>query len=320
MEEIEKLAKTDISTIVDEKDRHYPFDSVKQEVSNLIESAKEYLKFEEFRNELPAPITERIISEVKNINSDFDQIMSNRSNSEWLAQNYKQYQDLIKQRYAAVYDDFIRRIREYKNSVAATTLEAGKIIEELRRRKSEAETLTSTQKEATAETGTVELAKYFEALAAGSHAVGWRTWPLVRMLEGGYSGRANSWLLAVMATSLITAIFAYSQLKPIVVIGNPTLETVLVKALLLAIPAYVIRFEIRNYNAYRHLSTLNKHKAVSLKTLLAFQSRPEINDETKMQITQTAAEICFEPGESGFITAKDGAGHDDIFWNFPKIK
>ena len=77
--------------------------------------------------------------------------------------------------------------------------------------------------------------------------------------------------------------------------------------MLLAAPAYLIRFAVRNFNANKHLATLNKHRAAAIQVAAQFvQGMNKENESAYVELIK----LLFAPEETGFITRRDGAGAD----------
>lgn len=141
-----------------------------------------------------------------------------------------------------------------------------------------------------------------------------------RYYFGGYAGAAKLWLagtLVAVAVTFVSSIILFNGLRH-VNITDLTFETIAVRSVILLAPAYLIRFCVRNYNAAKHLVVLNTHRAQIAGILDAYTAQVSGKDgELKKDILVVAAQLLFDPGESGYLTRRDGAGAMDAPANFP---
>lgn len=93
------------------------------------------------------------------------------------------------------------------------------------------------------------------------------------------------------------------------------IEEVLAKALILAAPAYGVKFSAKNFRDNKSLEAANNYRAVVMKTLLSFMARPTIDDPTKNTIIAEAASQVFKNNKSEGITPSD-----DTVLEIPAIK
>jgi hypothetical protein len=144
-----------------------------------------------------------------------------------------------------------------------------------------------------------------------------------KLRPGGYERAATLWFLAAIVSVLITAAYAWLLVHQLG--GNLGWEQLIPKLVTLLAPAYLIRFSVQNYKANKHLAVLNIHKATVTRVAKLFADQIAVSIEslkrdeliTRASIVDKAASVVFDPGETGFITTKEGAGADSIFEGFP---
>ncbi len=148
-----------------------------------------------------------------------------------------------------------------------------------------------------------------------------RLWQLLDNAEyffAGYKGSARAWFVLVILSIFITFLASYFLFGDLrhVEINQLTFESISVRAVVLLAPAYLIRFSVRNYNASKHLSVINTHRAQVAGILNAYIAMVSGADgDRKKEILMIAAQLLFDPGESGYITRRDGAGTSDNFFS-----
>ena len=67
----------------------------------------------------------------------------------------------------------------------------------------------------------------------------------------------------------------------------------------------------RNYRALKHLSVLNRHKALSLRTMQAFVAAAG-DDSTKSAVLLETTRTIFSAGVTGYIDTKDGGDESTL--------
>ena len=133
------------------------------------------------------------------------------------------------------------------------------------------------------------------------------------------------WIIGAVAAVLGTGLYAAILLSNFD--GSSGLNDLVPKVVSLLAPAYLIRFCVQNYRANKHLATMNSQKALAARSLLAYTSNLSTSDESLKlsnygvigDIQKSVAAIIFDPGETGFITTKEGAGATDSFFQGTSI-
>ncbi len=332
MEELSKLARYDLNGIVRLNDPYFKFDVVAPKLETLKQSAVDVIENAEFWNELPESIKELIKSRVTELLQILDEIVLHRDEAAWLTAQYESRISIIGSIYELVYRDFVRGVREYKNSLETTLEQSRKELAKLKSATKRAEGSAKSVGELAGDKAVAALHEHFESAVSGivyqaPPKGSWRNlfnlkirvserWKFFAQGNRGYEASARKWVFLVVASIVSTSWFGTYLFRE-VDFTKVTLEEVLARALLLAAPAYAIRFCVRNYNASKHLAATNRHRAVVLRTLLAFLSRTEIGDQVREQIVVEAARQVFATEESGYITRKDGAGSSEPIIELP---
>ncbi len=333
MDEVITLSKLDIGAIVRLDDPYFKFDQIKDRLEALVASAKDVAETPSFWEELPDSIRELIRTRVTELQVVLNEIIANRENPTWLTAQYESRISSINARYEELYRDFVRAVREHRNSLDTTRSETRSELERLKKATRKAEKSSISISEVTSETSALTLYEYFETSVNGSEYLretaktGWRRgygikgrisrrWSFFVQGKRGYEASARKWLLLVVLSIAATSFFGKYLFRD-VNFTKVTVEEVLARALLLAAPAYAIRFCVRNYNAAKHLAAVNRHKSIVLRTLLAFLDRQEITDPVREQIISEAARQVFSSDESGYLTRRDGAGSSESVLEFP---
>ncbi len=163
------------------------------------------------------------------------------------------------------------------------------------------------------------LAEYFQELVTESPKLlserRSTKWAWVRWFYRGhgYQERAQRWfnitVIAVLMTIGYTILFTYDRF-PLNSSDSPALlyAKIGIHALALVPLVYLIRVCVKNYDAFMHLAALNRHKVKSLQTLKSYLEDGRISDVARQEILIEAAKHVFDPGETGFISKKEGAG------------
>lgn len=142
---------------------------------------------------------------------------------------------------------------------------------------------------------------------------------------GGYERSAVLWLFGAIASVIFTAVFAFVLMWEM---GNvKEWEAIIPKIIGLLAPAYMIRFCVQNYRSNMHLMVINSHKALIARDASAFsgfipdrvQAFQRESLLAKSDIVCKASAVLFTPGETGYITTKEGAGNgnDTVFDGVP---
>lgn len=128
--------------------------------------------------------------------------------------------------------------------------------------------------------------------------------------HGGYERASAFWALGVVISLIAVGAYSYFAVKALKIdSSNINLGEVLIKAVVLVAPLYLVRFCARNFSANRHLATTNLQRAVSIRVFRPFVEElkgdaAEAQREAYTKIT----EIIFRQDETGFITRREGAG------------
>jgi succinate dehydrogenase/fumarate reductase cytochrome b subunit len=147
-------------------------------------------------------------------------------------------------------------------------------------------------------------------------------WYLKKLLDksspSGYERSAKIWLILVVISLAFVGIYSVIVIKSLnITEGNISIQEAIIKAVVLFAPVYLIRFCVRNYNAYKHLATRNLQRANSIRaTELFIQGANKETLELYMKLT----DHLFSQDESGFITKRDGAGGGDNVIDLPFVK
>jgi hypothetical protein len=100
-------------------------------------------------------------------------------------------------------------------------------------------------------------------------------------------------------------------------LSNVTLNEVLARALLVAAPAFAIRFSTRNFNAAKHQVTMYRHRQAVLDTVIGMLGRDGVEDSTRQQAIIEAVKQVFDPGETGYLNRRDSVGSSDPVIELP---
>lgn len=338
-EVIDWFANYDIGKIVRPEDPYYKFEDIRAPLETLKRTATDMVFSPELWAELPTSYKNTAIQELETMQRLLTQIEQNRSNAEWLGGNERGHTNSILNVYSTLYDKFVSPVRAYKSTSDAVRMETAEALTRLQEAISEAEESSKQAKfsakaagEAATNTAANSLAKHFEHSVIGYPSTNarlknqykrtwWFRYQYRRSMSNqrGYSAAARVWFVMVVISIGVTiwvSTWAFHGID----FATVTLQTVLAKALILAAPAYAIRFSVRNYNANKHLSTANRHRSVIMQTLLALLARDEISEAAKEKIITEAAARVFDPGESGYLTSKDSLSGGDNSIQMPSIK
>jgi len=127
-----------------------------------------------------------------------------------------------------------------------------------------------------------------------------------------YGNVAQSWLIAMVITASVAVIFiailvVMTIINPKYVLENPALATLKIGGIALCV--YLLQIFSKNYNANKHLQTINKQRATILAFINEFVASVD-GDPYKDYLLTYAAKTVFDHGETGFISRNYGAGSD----------
>lgn len=128
-----------------------------------------------------------------------------------------------------------------------------------------------------------------------------------------YADIAKRWLIALVVVSFLAAVvlaWLFVELSVSKELFADNLLFTGLKATTLLFLIYLIQIANKNYNANKHLQTINKQRASVLAFINTFVNSVD-GDEYKDYLLTYAAKTVFEHGESGFISRNYGAGSGD---------
>ncbi|HVW23267.1 MAG TPA: hypothetical protein VHB51_02175 [Candidatus Saccharimonadales bacterium] len=331
------LANFDETIVVNPDDRYYPYREIAARLNLLKQSAQGVIDNPGFWDEQPESIRSNMVQWLDGLMTTLGSIVEHRSDPAWLGQNYQQTQSSITSYYDSLYQPFIVGIREFMSTSGMTRQELNETIRRVRTVAKEIEAKSKVVEDATslitdlaAETSSGKLSEYFRYQVTGFPRTVYDRKPWYKVpfrwaksqlrtswyAERGYVASVRFWFLMVIASVVVTALVASHALNG-VDLSKITLNEVFARALLVAAPAYAIRFSTRNFNASKHQVTLNRDKEIILDTVIAFLSREEIEAETRQKIIVEAAKQVFDPGDSGYLSRRDTSGVSDSVFEFP---
>lgn len=304
------LAKLVPSDVLYADDKHFKLDSAQKQLELIVESAKQATQNPGYWDELPTPEKQQLVNDASALLTTVSTIRENRDDATWLAANLESYKNAISSYYTSLYKVLVSGIREYGSAHATQRQEAERLISELRTATKEARKSHKLASEASSTISTVELSKHFEDSAVGELGIknGWRWFK-----GSDYQADSRRWFLGVTIAILATGVTAYFAFKG-VDYGKITLNEVLARALFLTAPAYAIKFCARNYSVSKHLQSTNSHRAVVMKTLLAFLQREEISSDVRATIISEAASQAFRQPEFTTYDEKDNVIEVPVPW------
>lgn len=187
--------------------------------------------------------------------------------------------------------DVVRNIEALTKSVR----DAEQIVEDAKKkiagRETEMETIIQAAREASAGAGAAVFTKDFE-VAADGHEVG-----------------ASTWLKATAVAAGVTLVLAgimWGFTEPGLDQGQ-LIQKLSTKLFILALLITATIWCGRNYKALKHLATINRHRALSLRTLQAFAAAaadPQAKDAVLLEATRAV----FGSVPTGFIDGGSGDG------------
>lgn len=279
-------------------DKHFSLGDSKEYLNRIVQGAKDIVEHPAFWDELPRPTQQSLRNEAETILRVVRAIRDNRDNPQWLSSQLGSHIESLTNLYNTVYPWFVTAIREYKNSQDTQKKEVQSLIKELKGATKSAKESSKLATEASSTISTVELSKFFDEVANGDSSdvdvikkKHNRTW---KYRVASYSADARRWFIGVLLSIAATGVTAYVVFHDVG--NNPlTLEEVIARGLILTAPAYAIKFCAKNYTMNKQLQVTNTHRAVVMKTLLAFLQRQEVTAETKEGIIIEAARQVFKP-------------------------
>lgn len=151
----------------------------------------------------------------------------------------------------------------------------------------------------------------------------------LRKLKGGYEKAAAMWAVWAVVSVALTAVAAIVLIHQLG--QNPGWDSLVPRIVSLLAPAYFVRLCVQNYRANKHLAVLNTHRATISRVVGAFAKNLATDrQEESLQLESLrqkgsiylkAAELVFDPGETGFLTRGTGAGSSDNFFeDLPKVR
>ena len=143
---------------------------------------------------------------------------------------------------------------------------------------------------------------------------------LNRTKPSGYERAATLWVMGSAFSVVITGVYASILLAGFN--GDSGWDELVPKLVSLLAPAYFVRFCVQNYRANKHMAIMNSQKAVAARSVQAYTANLRVADEalrvsaytTMGEIQKNVAMLIFEPGETGYLTVKEGAGSSDSYF------
>lgn len=326
-EQIKRLAELDIDNILIPGDPHFKIDDVKRILQLVRAGAKKLLDYPEYWSELSPSAQKLVVDESRSLMRVVDEIAGTKDNTSWLTDHLHERKASIAALYDRLYPYLVTGIRLYENETDNARKELQTLVRQVKATQKsaqeasvQAESAKNLAEESAADTATSNLSLFFDRLANGNedvHKSGRqeykRTWWLSIIFRSGYKYAATRWFLLTLFFVVITGWLGYISFHDF---NSSSIEDVLAKALILAAPAYGIKFSARNFRDNKSLEAANNHRAVVMKTLLSFMSRPGIDEATKNIIITEAATQAFKHGKSeGTTTAEN-----DTVLEIPAIK
>jgi hypothetical protein len=300
-DQIAELAKIKPDEVLYADDKYFKLGDSRLYIERLVEGAQDIIQNADFWNELPRPTKNTIHSETETILRVINTIQQNKDNPQWLTANLDAHIESISTQYNVLYPWLVTAIRDYKNSLNSQRREANALLRELRTATKTAEDTSKLASEASSSISTSSLSKYFDEVANGNsaqraklkrdHKKSW----LIRL--DSYSGESRRWFYGVLISVIATGATAVIVFWGVKEQPDLTLQGVIARGLILAAPAYAIKFSARNYTTAKHFKATNVHRAVVMKTLFAFIQREEISPEIRALVISEAAKQVFKPDD-----------------------
>ena len=304
-EQIQRLANLDIENILIPGDPHFKIDDIRKSLSLLKEGARKLQDYPDYWDELPKAAQTLIVNESRTLMRVIDEITSTKDNTAWLTDHLHERKESINALYERLYPYLVTGVRQYESETDNAKKELQSLVRQAKKTQKsaeeaseQAETAKNLAQESAADTATSNLALFFDRLAHGddeAHKASRdkyrRIWWLGVLFRSGYKYAAMRWFMLTIIFTVITGIVGYLSFHDF---NGQQIEEVLAKALILAAPAYGIKFSAKNFRDNKSLEAANKHRAVVMKTLLSFMSRTSIDDPTKNLIITEAASQAFK--------------------------
>lgn len=249
----------------------------------------------------------------------FEQILSFKISGGDPESTRTQYIDQLEKAYQSTFDalfplisylvsrtvDFASLESRGRAAIQAISDDKDKVLEAISQTAEQAETILQDVRDAAAEQGVTQTAKYF-AEEAEKHGVA-----------------AGRWLIAVSIAAIVVVsysvltLFLSKWLTPATTFESAQIITS--KLLVFGVLLYCLIQCIRSYSAHRHNHVTNKHRQNALmtyKTLAEAGSAPELRDA----VLQHAAAAIYAPNDSGYLkTEERGYGAQGLLALLPRL-
>lgn len=239
---------------------------------------------------LPQNLIYQIGQQLQQLNNHIGQI----KNFDVGASNPKQTHETITNQLIAVKDAILQAVRPMLRPIEAmnaTLQDAQAALVRIGEKEQELDSTLSALKSSAVSTGASTTATYYQTAATN------------------HGGTANRWL-AVGAVAggllLVSVLGAFVWVPPVAEQTSSTAEVinftrgVITRAFILAIPAIVLSFSLRNYRVNKHLQTLNESRANALETAALFQAGVT-SDEARNLVVAELVRAIFASGETGYL-------------------
>lgn len=162
------------------------------------------------------------------------------------------------------------------------------ILDDLDKRKGEAESIVRATQDAAAKIGVAQFAVRFGEIAKEHVAV------------------AKRWLIAAIVLGLVTIVVAVGFLSWLPVDGelsNPaTIQRIVTKIIVISLVYFSAIWASRNYRTHRHLNVVNSHRQNALTTFQTFvKAAGDEDKETKNAVLLEATRCIFSPIATGYL-------------------
>jgi len=127
-----------------------------------------------------------------------------------------------------------------------------------------------------------------------------------------HANSAKNWFKGLIVSGLVVAllgvVFVVLSFNQDFLHTDPRviIITLTIKLVVLSSAIYFTRICSKNYNAQKHLQTINEHRVNVLGSLPSFID--SVNGDNKDLMITIGAKTAFEAGETGLISTKEGAG------------
>ena len=207
--------------------------------------------------------------------------------------NLKRLQPLIAYAVARTVD-FNDLTDQARRAVQGIRDENEKILRELENVSNEAAQVLQRVKDAAAEQGVTQQAKYFQ-LQADDHKAASVKWLIASSLS----------VFLLIAYSILTLFFPYFEFfRPVSVADS--IQTTASKALVFIVLAYMSAQCVKVYSAHKHNEVTNRHKQNALMTYTTLAEAGGTAD-TKDVVLQYAASAIYSPADSGYLKSEERA-------------